>query len=183
MVGQLIGFLRDNKDALTVLLSACALLVSTLALIRPSIKEWRDRRKAIFQALQEDRKAIAVVTLRVINGDWDSRLRVRRNFRRQLLQSLAIAVGLESSDRGKAYVLAALHHIANLDDRFRMEVIEHLEEVKTTFEAYAHTGADPKFEKERVPPLEAILKSLQAQTPAQQGAAPDGNSAALHCRR
>lgn len=153
-------FLTDNKDVLTLVLSACALLVSTLAFVRPSIKEWRDRRKAIFQALQEDRKAIAVVTLRVINGDWDSRLRRHSNFRGQLLQSLAIAMGLEGSDRGKAYVLAALVHIANLDDSFRTETIEHLERVKNTFQAYALTGANAKIANERIPPLEAILESL-----------------------
>ena len=158
MLDPIITFLKENKDPLTVLLSFLALLVSFLAFIRPSIKEWRDRRTAIFQSLQGDRKAIAIVTLRVLRKDWDSRLK-RKGFREQLLQSLAIAIGLEGSDRGKAYVLAALKHIGRLG--YHDEVVKQLEHVKGIFEEYVNTGADLGFRQKRVVPLDAILKSLR----------------------
>jgi hypothetical protein len=115
---------------------------------------------AIYQALQEDRKAIARVTLNVTNGGWDSKLKSKDKFRGELLQSLAIAAGLESSDRGKAYVLAAIEHIAKTSPSVRKEALAQLLKVEEVFQAYARTGADPKFEKERIKPLQAIIEAV-----------------------
>ena len=160
MAVTFIEYLKAHKDEITMLLSMCALLVSISAFVRPWIKDRRDRKTAVFLALQEDRKAIAVVTMRVINGDWDERIQERAVFRKRLIQSLAIAVGLEGSDRGKAYALAALVHISRLDARFLQEIVAHLSGVKDTFEAYANTGADKEFATKRLAPLKAILQSM-----------------------
>jgi len=160
MAFTFIEYLKAHKDEFTVLLSMCALLVSISAFIRPWMKDRRDRKTAVFLALQEDRKAIAVVTMRVINGDWDERIRKREVFRKKLIQSLAIAVGLEGSDRGKAYALAALVHISELDARYLQEIVIHLTDVKDTFQAYANTGADKEFATKRLAPLKAILQSI-----------------------
>jgi hypothetical protein len=149
---------------LTLLLAIYAGVLSTLNIILPRYMEWRERREAIFRALQEDRKAIALVTIRVIDGSWDSRLRRRESFRAKLLRSLGVAVGLEGSDRGKAYVLAALKHIVQLDNgAYRQEVRKELKTVEEIFEAYANTGADADFKDKRLVPLQAIIEAVQTE--------------------
>ncbi len=164
-------FLTSNKDLLTLLVAIYAAAVSTLNVVVPRMKELLERRKAIFQALQEDRKAIALVTIRVVNRDWDSRLRKSRRFRARLLQSLAVAAGLESSDRGKAYVLAALKHIAGIDDAAKTAALKQLRKVEETFQGYVNSGADPKFEKDRLVPLRAIIEAVATQHDAAAGTA------------
>jgi hypothetical protein len=153
-------FLTENKDLLALLLAIYAAVLSTLNFLSPRIKEWRDQRDAIFQALQGDRKAIASISLRVIDGDWDSRLKRDEKFRAKLLRSLAMAVGLEGSDRGKAYVLAALQHVASVDKRFQQEALTQLQVITKTFEKYVETGADPKFEEDRLAPVLAIVQAV-----------------------
>lgn len=155
-------FITTNKDLLTVLLSTGALLISTLALLRPWFKDVRTNQTAIFQAFQEDRKSIAVVTLRVTNGEWDKKLNRSARFRARLLRSLAVAAGLESSDRGKAYVLEAFRHIVATCEPARAAVLEELHRVKRIFEAYERTNADPKFGETRLKPLCAIISAVES---------------------
>jgi hypothetical protein len=155
-------FLTNNKDLITLLIAIYAAVLSTLTFVVPAIREWRERREAVFQALQEDRKAIALVTMRVVDGSWDRRLRQSKSFRAKLLQSLAVAAGLESSDRGKAYVLKALKHIAKMGSIYRSEALEELRGVENVFQEYSATGADANFEKHRLMPLQAIIRAVDA---------------------
>jgi hypothetical protein len=157
-------FLTENKDLLALLLAIYAAVLSTLNFLSPRIKEWRDQRDAIFQALQGDRKAIASISLRVIDGVWDTRLKRDEKFRVKLLRSLAMAVGLEGSDRGKAYVLAALQHVASMDKHFQQEAGSQLDIVAETFTQYVRTGADPKFEVERLAPVLRIAEAVHSGT-------------------
>jgi hypothetical protein len=168
---NIVKWIVGHKEPLTVVLSTCALLVSVLALIRPWLKDWRENRNAVFQALQGDRKAIALVTVRVTNGEWNDRLRTDDNFRKKLLQSLAIAAGLEGSDRGKSYVLAAIKHVAKQSEAARADAATELRKVDAIFEAYVASRADPSFEEDRLAPFRLLAKAVEAD--AQQVAAAD----------
>jgi hypothetical protein len=154
-----VSFLKTYKDEITLVLSMCAILISIVAFTWQWIKERQARKKAIFLALQDDRKSVADVTMRVINGKSDVALK-KSGPRKELIQALAITLGLEGSDRGKSYVLAALEYVAGKSPEFRQEVIDHLKGVEQTFEAYVRTGADEKFHKKRLKPLQAILKAI-----------------------
>lgn len=138
-----------------------ALVLSGVAIALPIFKDWFANKKALFLALREDRKAIAIVTVEVIDGTYDGKLQRNPQFRKQLLQALAIAISQESSDRGKAYILAAMVHIARLSVAARLEAVGQLERVLQTFRAYAATNADRHFAAERIIPLEAIREAVK----------------------
>ena len=149
-----IQFFLEHKDIITVIIAISAFLLSLLNFFMPYIHACIDRKRAIFLALQEDRKTIAVVTRRVLDREWDSRIRNKKNFRQQLLRSLSIATALEKSDRGKAYALLALKHIVTLDESFRKEAIRELQNVETVFQDYEHRNADPSLKKNALNHLE-----------------------------
>ena len=95
---------------------------------------------------------------------------ISRYTQRKSVDQLMQAAG-ESSDRGKAHVLAALKHIARMSGIARGEALAELRSVERIFEDYAKSGADSKFEKDRLAPLRAIIRVVEAD--AQQGAPAD----------
>ena len=60
-------------------------------------------------ALQGEKEAIANVAYKVAQRDWDKKLG-KPHFCENVITALSMAVVLESSDRAKAYVVAAMKH-------------------------------------------------------------------------
>lgn len=98
---------------ITAIVALYGAIVATLNFAWPRIQEWKTRRIAIFLALQGEKEAIAEVAYRVTKGEWKAAVQSDK-FRKRLISALSMAFVMESSDRAKAYVLAAFCHIKSL---------------------------------------------------------------------
>jgi len=155
-----------NKDLATFIVAVYAAIVSTLNFAWPRLKDWEAERKAIFRALQGEKEAISDVAMQVIDGKHDSWLHRRPAFRKRLIHALSMAFVLESSDRAKAYVVAAFEYVAK-DEVGRSDLVEQLKRIETIYTKYNSIVADKDFREKRLGRLKLVISHLDHSDAAQ----------------
>jgi Zn-dependent oligopeptidase len=133
-------------------------VVATLNFAWPRLKEWKDGRTAVFRALQGEKEAISEIAMQVVDTKWDKKVRKSKAFRERLIRALSMAFVLESSDRAKAYVVAAFYHIGKLH---RIELIAQLESIENIYKKYYAIVKDEEFRVKRLEKLSNVIKHLQ----------------------
>jgi hypothetical protein len=146
----------EKKDVVTALIAVYGAIVATLNFAWPRIQELRARRASIFRALQGEKEAIAEVAYRVTKNEWDT---VSDKFRKKLVSALSMAFGMESSDRAKAYVVAAFRHLQS--HGHSSELIGQLKDIEAIFKNYDAIVKDRDFREKRLDKLTAVIESLE----------------------
>jgi hypothetical protein len=160
---HLIAFFKtfENKDIATLIVATYGAVFSTLNFGWPRIKEWKESRKALFRALQGEKEAISDVATQVIDGKLDAKLKRKRDFRIRLIKALSMAFVLESSDRAKAYVVAAFEHICRIDRTSKAELVSQLEAIERIFTSYDGLVNDNDFRVKRLAKLQVVLAHIR----------------------
>ena len=118
----------ERKDIATLGVASYAAIVATLNFAWPMLKDRREARTAVFRALQGEKEAISEVAMQVVEGKWDANFLQSEMFRARLVKALSMAFVLESSDRAKAYVVAAFDHISKIG--FRNDLLAQLTKIQ-----------------------------------------------------
>jgi hypothetical protein len=150
------------KDVATLIVAAYGALVATLNFAWPRLREWREGRSALFRALQGEKEAISDVATQVIEGKLDDRVKGQPEFRKRLVKALSMAFVLESSDRAKAYVVAAIEHLCNIERASRTELVNQFETIERIFTAYANLIDDGDFREKRLRRVQVVLAHVKS---------------------
>lgn len=103
--------------------------------------------------------------MQVIDGKLESRLHRSSTFGKRLIQALSMAFVLESSDRAKAYVMAALEYLAS-DCARKKELLGQLQRIEAIYTKYDTVVKDKDFREKRLKKLQAIISHLQGENAA-----------------
>lgn len=141
----------DVKTATSVL----AVALSSLSLWLTLRDKKRERRSALYSALQGEKQAISYAALRLHrNPDY-----VPPEERSDLVAALTLSWVMESSDRVHALILAAFRRLATSDRQAVDDAIAQLDEI---FALYGNTpDADIERGKKRLEKLRGALSGLQ----------------------
>jgi hypothetical protein len=157
-MGEILAFFKSFKstEIATFAVAVYGAVVASLNFAWPRLKEWKEGKTAIFRALQGEKEAIAEVAMQVIEDKWKGKLERSQNFRVKLIRALSMAFVLESSDRAKAYVVAAFEHIAT-HGAGKEELRKQLNAIKDIYEKYDLVVHDRDFREKRLGKLLAVI--------------------------
>ena len=146
------SILGDNVKTAT---SVLAVALSSLSLWITLRDKKRERRSALYSALQGEKQAISYAALRLHRNPAF----VPSQERADLVAALTLSWVMESSDRVHALILAAFRRLAASDRQAVDEAISQLDEI---FDLYGNTpDADIERGKRRLEKLRGALSGLQ----------------------